>query len=106
MPLSIVGLAVSNEILKSLAILNIRVCHLWQRCCLSLLITSVSLRRSAGPYPPISGLTDARSRDRIGDIERPHDLKALEYGEDIVLKIKSFSACLPIEIAAMGSQPP
>src|SRR5262245_52193838 len=40
------------------------------------------------------------------DIERPDDLKALGDGEDIVIELKLFSACLPAEIAAMGSQPP
>jgi hypothetical protein len=40
----------------------------------------------------------------IRDIERPHHLKPLEYGKDIVVEVESFPARLPTEIAAMGAE--
>jgi hypothetical protein len=47
-----------------------------------------------------------RSSGPIRDIERPHDLEALEYGEDIVVYLEALTRRLPGEIAAMGSDPP
>ena len=39
-------------------------------------------------------------------IKRPHDLEALEYGEDLVVYLEPFTRRLPSEIAAMGIEPP
>jgi hypothetical protein len=47
-----------------------------------------------------------RSGDHIRDIERPHDLEALEHGEDLVVYPEPFTARLSSEIAAMGIEPP
>jgi hypothetical protein len=40
------------------------------------------------------------------NIKRPHDLEALEHGEDLVVYLEPFPACLPGEIASMGIDPP
>ena len=39
-------------------------------------------------------------------IKRPHDLEALEYGEDIVVYLEALTRRLPSEISAMGTEPP
>jgi hypothetical protein len=42
----------------------------------------------------------------IRAIKRPHDLEALEYGEDLVVYLEPFMGRFPREIAAMGIEPP
>jgi hypothetical protein len=41
----------------------------------------------------------------ICDVERPHDLEALEHSEDLVVYLEPFTRRLPGEIASMGIEP-
>jgi hypothetical protein len=47
-----------------------------------------------------------RPDHRIRDIERPHDLEALEHGGDLVVYFEPFTPRLTSEIAAVGIEPP
>jgi hypothetical protein len=49
---------------------------------------------------------EAEVGPEIRAIKRPHDLEALEYGEDLVVYLEPFMGRFPREIAAMGIEPP